>query len=496
MHAESLTDAYQDALAFLYGRIDYERAVNVPYGEDAYRLERMRRLLSLLDEPQAGLPIVHVAGTKGKGSTSAMIAAVLSAAGYRTGLYTSPHLERLEERFVVDGGACTADELVALVDALRPAIEKMERDGSSADSSPTYFELTTAAALLHFRRRQVDAAVLEVGMGGRLDSTNVCQPRVAVITSISFDHTRQLGNTLAAIAREKAGIVKSGVPLVTGVIDGEPRREIEAIGRLRGAELIQLGRDFDFVYHRPAAGVEVAMRGSIDFISHRAEQAGSKSGVELGLLGKHQGANAAVCLAVLEELGRQGWSLPDAAVRQALADMYWPARVEVVDCRPTVVLDAAHNVASVAALVETLRESFAARRRMLVFATTQEKDVTGMLRLLLPYFDRVVFTRYENNPRGVCPHELASLARVVSDSQVQVRATPAAAWRDVGAMAEEDDLVCVTGSFFIAAEMRAQWRAHPLRKGSAFSVQGSGDQTAIVQSYDGVGHGSPTRKRV
>ncbi|HEX7447352.1 MAG TPA: folylpolyglutamate synthase/dihydrofolate synthase family protein [Pirellulales bacterium] len=466
MPLESLTEAYQASLAFLLGRIDYERALHVPYGEGAFRLERMRRLLALVDDPQAGLPIVHVAGTKGKGSTAAMIAAALSAAGYRTGLYTSPHLERLEERFTVDGGLCDPEELVALVDELRLAVAAMERAGSAPDASPTYFELTTAAALLHFRRRQVDAVVLEVGLGGRLDSTNVCLPRVTAITSISFDHTKQLGNTLAAIAREKAGIAKPGVPLISGVTADEPRREIESACADRGAKLIQLGRDFDFVYHPPQRTNAELPGGSIDYVCHQGQRSGERRTVSLGLLGRHQGANAAVCLAVLDELRRQDWSLPDEAVRRALANMRWPARVEVVDRRPTVVLDAAHNVASVAALAETLRESFTARRRILVFATTQDKDAAGMLRLLLPDFDHVILTRYENNPRGVGTAELAALAARLSEAPVQVGATPAAAWRAVHAVAEEDDLVCVTGSFFIAAEMRAQWRAKPLNQGA------------------------------
>lgn len=457
-----LTDAYQAALAFLLGRIDYERALHVAYGEDAYRLERMRRLLNLLGDPQAELPIIHVAGTKGKGSTSAMIAAALSASGYRTGLYTSPHLERLEERFTVDGQLCSNNEFVALVDALRRAVAEMERSAPSGDASPTYFELTTAAALLHFRRRNVQAAVLEVGMGGRLDSTNVCHPRVAVITSISFDHTRQLGNTLAAIAREKAGIIKPGVPVISGVTPEEPRREIESACLRQGAKLIQLGIDFDYSYHPAVATSAEPTSGSIDYFCRREEGRGEKRGIRLGLLGRHQGANTAVCLAVLDELARQGFAISDEAMRGALATLRWPARVEVLDRHPTIVLDAAHNVASVAALVETLRESFAARRRILVFATTQEKDASGMLQLLLPHFDRVFLTRYENNPRGVCPSELAALAIRLTDAPVHVVASPAAAWQAVRALAAQDDLVCITGSFFIAAEMRTQWRAATL----------------------------------
>ena len=192
--------ARQAALDWLMGRINYERTAFIPYQERQLKLDRMRQLLTRLGQPDAGLKIVHVAGTKGKGSTSAMIAAMLTAAGYRTGVFSSPHLERIEERFAVDGQPCTADELVALVDRLRPVVEAMD-DEAAADGDPTggptYFEVTTAMALVHFVERQVDAAVLEVGLGGRLDSTNVCLPAVSVITSISFDHTKQLGNTLA-----------------------------------------------------------------------------------------------------------------------------------------------------------------------------------------------------------------------------------------------------------------------------------------------------------
>ncbi|MGH7136768.1 MAG: bifunctional folylpolyglutamate synthase/dihydrofolate synthase, partial [Pirellulales bacterium] len=252
-----MNPSYQAALSFLYGRIDYERTA-MPYGQGELRLDRMRELLRRLGDPQDRLPIVHVAGTKGKGSTSAMIAAGLSAAGHSTGLYTSPHLERLEERFLVDGQPCGEEELADLTDRLRPIVAEMDREARVADEiGPTYFELTTAVALLHFVKRGVGAAVLEVGLGGRLDSTNVCLPRVAVITSISFDHMKQLGNTLEAIAREKAGIVKPAVPLVSGVVAEEPRREIAKICRQRGAPLVQLGRDFDFAY-RAAAGVDEA----------------------------------------------------------------------------------------------------------------------------------------------------------------------------------------------------------------------------------------------
>lgn len=452
-----MTDSYQAALEFLYSRIDYERATAMPYGSRELKLDRMRELLRRLDDPQHRLPIVHVAGTKGKGSTSAMIAAVLSAAGYRTGLYTSPHLDRLEERFRVDGQLCREEELAALTDRLRPVVATMDREAHAiGESGPTYFELTTALGLLHFANRVVDAAVLEVGLGGRLDSTNVCLPRVTVITSISFDHMKQLGDTLRAIAREKAGIVKPGVPLISGVMAEEPRREIEQICLRRSAPLVQLGRDFDFAYHVPSAVEAAAACPTIDFVSHTGGREQFHRAVQVGLLGEHQGANAALALAVVDELRSQGWTIPDEAVRRGLAEVSWPARIEVVARRPTVILDAAHNVASIAALIQTLDESFRCRDRLLVFATTQDKQVAEMLRLLLPRFKRVFFTRYQNNPRGVPPEELAALASHATDTATEVCVDPAAAWQRARELAAESDLVCITGSFFIAAEMRSQ----------------------------------------
>src|SRR5262245_47284250 len=228
--------AREAGLDWLKGRINYERTV-LPYQSRQLKLDRMRQLLTRLGQPDAGLKIVHVAGTKGKGSTSAMIAAMLTAAGYRTGLFSSPHLERIEERFAVEGLPCTADELVTLIDRMKADARAMDEEAAAdgdPQGGPTYFELTTAMALLHFVERKTDAAILEVGLGGRRDSTNVCLPEVSVITSISFDHMRQLGNTLASIAREKAGIIKPGVPVICGVTNPEPQQVIADIARDHG----------------------------------------------------------------------------------------------------------------------------------------------------------------------------------------------------------------------------------------------------------------------
>ncbi len=470
---QPMPDDRTAALQFLDAFLDYERAPPARYAPDAFRLARMRALLDELGRPDLGLPVIHIAGTKGKGSTAAMVASVLTAAGYRTGLYTSPHLERLEERFQIDGQPCSADELVDLVRQIRrvPWVEAGRSDSLHAAASsslpegpgrPTFFELVTAMAWLYFRQQQADVAVLEVGLGGRLDSTNVCQPDVCVITSISLDHTRQLGDTTAKIAREKAGIIKPAVPVISGVLPDEPRSVVEEVCRQQASELWQLGRDFHFAYTPPPALDEGPARGRADVAFSLPQAAGRLEQLELGLPGRHQAANAAVAVATLRRLQLAGWNIDEAAVRRGLADVCCPARIEVVGRQPTIVLDTAHNTASIAALVETLRESFSPRgRRVLLFAVSADKDVGGMLDLLLPYFTDVICTRFTHNPRSRDPQELV---RRVGERgfTAQACSTPEEAWQAARRLATPEALVCITGSFFFAAQMRPLLAAHPV----------------------------------
>lgn len=446
------------------GRINYERVAAAPYGERQLKLDRMRTLLNRLGNPDAGMPIIHVAGTKGKGSTSALLAAILHAAGYDVGVYSSPHLMRLEERFTINGVQIGPDELASLVNRLRPVVQQMDESGDAAhdpSQRPTFFELTTALALLHFADEQVDAAVLEVGLGGRLDSTNVCQPAVTVVTSISLDHTRQLGDTTAKIAAEKGGIIKPGVPLLMGAVDDSARAVLTELARRHGSRVIEAPRDFQYAYRAPHEVDAHAEAGRLDFFMEGGDGRFELLDAPLALLGRHQAANAALALATIAELRRQGWLISTDAMRAGLAGATLSGRIEVVGRNPTVVIDVAHNVASAEALVESLRESFACDKRMLLFAASRDKDVPGMLRVLLPMFDRVVVTEFRENPRAVpaeqlaiwCREELARLGRPASDKCLAVHPAPGDGWRQARQWTAPADLLCITGSFFIAAEL-------------------------------------------
>jgi dihydrofolate synthase / folylpolyglutamate synthase len=493
--------SYEEAIQFWFSCINYEQRIPQP---DELKLEPMRALLAQLGNPHEQLRIVHVAGSKGKGSTAAMLSAILQEAGYRVGLFTSPHLCRVEERIQVDGQPILPNELASLMDEVRRAVEHLGayrlpwcRDPNGF--SPTFFEVATALGFLYFWRRRVDWAVVEVGLGGRLDSTNVCLPEVAVITSISFDHTRQLGNKLASIAMEKAGIIKPGRPAISGATVAEARAVIEQLCSQRQAPLRQLDVDIRYSYEPgrvEARGEEGENRGQRTEVreqrsevrefttspphhlttsslplttrhspltTHQPDTASrvqiTTSGrtwpvMELGLLGEHQAANAAVALGCVEQLQAAGWRIPDSAVKKGLAEVSWPARLEVVSHRPLVVLDCAHNVASARALAQALESSFPPARRLLIFASSNDKDVKGMFGVLVPLFSHFYLTRYGNNARSVVPEELARVIAEFGPVPFTVCPTPIDAWNEARGKAKPEDLICIAGSVFLAGELR------------------------------------------
>ena len=443
---------YDEAIAFWFGRINYEVRAAAPKD---LKLERMRALARLLGNPQERLRIVHVTGTKGKGSTCAMLDEVCRAAGYRVGLFTSPHLVRVEERMRVDGEPISPEELTARMREVAPAVRELE---NHPWPPPTFFEINTALGLSHFVCRRVDLVILEVGLGGRFDSTNICQPMLSIITSIGLDHTAQLGNTLEAIATQKAGIIKPRVPVISGVTQPGPRAVIEAEARQAGSELVQLGRAFR--YHAgPESTVSVETAGRV------------WPTMRLGLLGEHQAANAALVVAAVERLREAGLVIPDAAVARGLAEVRWPARIERIRQQPTIILDSAHNVPSAEALVATLRQTVAVRgRKIVIFAVSQDKPYPEMLQVLAGYFDEFALCRYGLNPRAVAPELLGNTLHACAPGKpFRVYEQPEQVWQSIRPELKVDDLLVITGSVFLAGEFWdfvAQDRSDP-----AFGLQ-------------------------
>lgn len=450
---------YAESLAYWNRRINYERK---PCAAGDLKLDRMRALLELLDEPQTAYPIVHIAGSKGKGSTAAMVASILEKAGYRTGLFTSPHLREVEERFRVSQVPIAAEELAANMSRVAAAVEKLDERYASEWGQVTFFEIATALAMLFFAERCVDVAVLEVGLGGRYDATNVCDPAVTAITSISLDHTQILGTTAEQIAREKAGIVKPGRPLISGVRDARAAQVVEEVCLRHSSPLIRLGHEIQFEYTPGHVSPNTIDLPQISVTTKRPK----RLNLELGLLGEHQAANAAIAIGILDALAEYGFAVSERAIATGLKEIDWPARIEIVDRQPMTIFDCAHNDASAKALVDTLQREFSlwfeppasnggpdARQRNLVFGTSRDKDVRAILSRLLPHFHRVVFTRFVGNPRGLEPETLLDLALSLGHENCEVAPTPEAAWQRIAALTRPEDLLCATGSVFLCGEL-------------------------------------------
>jgi dihydrofolate synthase/folylpolyglutamate synthase len=409
-----------------------------PYSED--KLARMRRLLGLLGDPHRDLRSILVAGTKGKGSTAAMIAGILRAARFHVGWTVKPHLVDYRERIRVDGRMIPRADLVALVECVRPAVEAMRDDPLGA---PTYVEATVAMAFLYFARRQVDVAVVEVGIGGRLDATNVLEPLVSVITPISYDHTELLGHTLTAIAREKAGIVRRGGRVVSAPQPPEAERVIADTCAALGARLVRVGRDVDL------AAPSLSLDGA------RAEIRGLRGAydVRMPMLGRHQASNAATAIAAVELLADSGLTAASpGAVRRGLAAVHWPARVELIGTRPYTIVDVGHNPASMAALRETLQELLPGRRLVLVFGMLATKDYRSVASIIAPLADAVVTTT-PDNPHALSAEALAEEVRRYTP-RVAAIGDRRRAVEHARALAGPEDVLVVTGSFYLVGEAR------------------------------------------
>lgn len=414
-------------------------------------LERMAYLLDALGHPERRLRIVHVAGTNGKGSTSAMLAAILQAAGHRTGLYTSPHLVRYEERIRLDGAPIPGDRLAALVARVREIIESGVREGLE---HPTEFEAGTAAMYAYFAEAGAEVVVQETGLGGRLDSTNlVAAPLVSVITSIGLDHRQHLGSTLESIAAEKAGIVKRGRPVIIGPQPEQARRVIQERAVAAGAPVLAVGRDVSFTIK------DVSQAGTIfDYSGPRWRL----RDLRLGLLGRHQAANAACALAALEVIDRWEMPVPETAVRTGLATVRWPGRLEFFAARggTRVILDVAHNPHAASVLREGLQELFPGRPCAFVVGLFSDKDVRGFLAELAPAASCLVATS-TRGARTLSAEHLLAIAKDMQAGGMIPEHVKLLAGRSLdealiaGAEAAgPQGLLCVTGSFSVVGPAR------------------------------------------
>jgi dihydrofolate synthase/folylpolyglutamate synthase len=426
-----------EAEAWLEGLINLERSPDLRRAR--LSLEPVQRLLARVGEPQRGLRVVHVAGSKGKGSTALLSEGLLRAAGLSTGTFTSPHLERWTERFRIDGREVEGDALAAAIGGLRPHVDALRE----AAEPPSFFDVTTAAAFQLFAEARVDVAVVEVGLGGRLDSTNVVAPVVCCITSIELEHTEKLGDTLAAIAGEKAGIAKAGVPLVTGALAPEAAAVVEARARTLGCPLARLDREL---------GREVLAEG-LDGSRFRFTDGAFSLTLELAAAGRHQADNAALALACVRRTGCVGDDALAAAAARALPAVELPGRVEIVARSPWIVVDGAHTAASARALAATLAR-IPRRSSHLVLSVSAGKDLRAICEALVPEADLVTVTRAEP-VRSLDPQLVAEAARAVAGrAEVRVVPNPHLALRAARESLAADGLLCASGSFYLAGIAR------------------------------------------
>jgi dihydrofolate synthase/folylpolyglutamate synthase len=407
-----------------------DKIYNLRGGIIDLRLDRMHQALELFEQPHNAFPSIHIAGTNGKGSTAAMLHAILSRGGYRTALYTSPHLVSFSERIRLDGGAITEDEVVTIA-------EEVWSKTGAADVPLTFFEFITVMAFIYFARHGTDIAVIEVGLGGRLDATNVITPMVSAITTISKDHEAYLGPDELAIAGEKAGIIKPQIPVVLGKISETVLALLKNIAADRGAPAYALGTDFNFSLKDDRVFDYTGMT------KHFVD-------LELGLVGRYQRANASLALAALELVGRR-FPVDEEIVRDGLRQVRWPGRLEVMLDRPTVILDGAHNPEGVNALVEELGIRYRGRRLKLLFASMADKEWELMLRTLAAAVDEIVLTRVSME-RSADPALLAQ--KLIQPIPHRVIADSRAALSTLVREADDEDIIVVAGSLYLLGEVR------------------------------------------
>ncbi|MEA2708485.1 MAG: dihydrofolate synthase / folylpolyglutamate synthase [Phycisphaerales bacterium] len=439
--AHSGASTFNRALRYLGSLSDYERLRIVRYTSQNFDLDRMRALLKKLGNPHEQYKTVHVAGTKGKGSTCAMVAAMLQASGYKVGLYTSPHLVDIRERIQINGAMIPTADFARLVRLVEPII-------SRSKPTPSYFDVLTAIAFKYFAEQKVDIAIIETGLGGRLDSTNVIKPEVTAITSISKDHMAQLGNTVGKIATEKAGIFKHNVPALSVLQDPEAEAALCLVANKIGAPLEIVGKQIEFSYRFESSRMlgphnRVCLTTANTKFEHLA----------VPLVGEHQAINCGLALSIIDKLKGRGFVINDMKAMEGLSKLVMPGRMEQISTDPRVIVDGAHNAASVDAFMRAIGQHVPYDSMVLIFGCCSDKDVTGMLEKITGGADKVIFTKVDNI-RTADPNELAAQYTELYGKMAQVAGSLEEALAIANRAVTKEDLVCITGSFYLVGEAK------------------------------------------
>ena len=428
---------YEEALRYLDSFTNYERRDNYDYNR-SFKLDRMSSLASSLGDPQKDIKSIHVAGSKGKGSTSAFIYSILKEAGYKTGLYTSPHLASFRERIQIDGELIREEDVSRLLGRIKNVVDTMQ------DDMPTFFEVYTALSYLYFKEKKVDFAVFEVGLGGRLDATNILEPLVSVITPISYEHTDKLGNTLTEIAGEKAGIIKNNSVCIIAPQEEESLNAILKVCAERRAKPILVGKDIKFK--------ELDFNDSKE-VFDISGLSGDHLKLDTALLGVHQVANAAAAIGAVEALRFSGIIIDKDAVRRGVHNAKWPGRLEVISKWPYIILDGAQNRASSNALIDAVKRTFKYRNLILILGISSDKDIEGILEELLPAAYKIILTKSKIIERAASPENIKGYVNP-KDMDINLTQNVEDALAKAKSFAGSEDLVLITGSLFVVGEAR------------------------------------------
>ncbi len=439
--------SYQQAIGYLFARTDYEKQERLRYNVTTFNLNRMQKLLSLLGNPHKKIHTVHIAGTKGKGSTATMLARMLEANGYDVGLYTSPHLVHLHERITVNAKMISDSEMCGLLNRVYAPVEKI-----SKTDPPTFFEIMTALAFMYFLDKAVDIAVIETGLGGRLDSTNVIKPKVVGITSLSIDHQNLLGDNIDSIAAEKAGIFKRGVPAITVQQEPSAMRVLKSQATAVKAPLSITGSDIDFSQrfetsreHGPHT--RICLTTPTSKFEH----------LRVPLHGKHQAINCGLALAMLDKLKSAGYKIDNDKAAEGLHKVSLAGRMEMIWDDPRIMIDAAHNAASIKALIHAIGQNIPYDSMVVIFGCNSDKDVKGMLERLQYGADKVIFTR-SNSPKAMSPEDLAEMYTEICGKMYQTAPSLGQALQIAKNAVSKEDLICITGSFYLIGQAKIRFQ--------------------------------------